>query len=102
MVDIEETTFMLSGHLGFGSGLISLVTPAETKPGVFAMCGQNYVSSNELVKDIKISFFSQADPKTICQNLLIGYLFPKVFTYLPKVLLKFLARVTLHKKKYEL
>lgn len=40
--------------------------------------------------------------KTICQNLLIGYLLSKLFTYLPKVLLKFLALDTLDKKKYEL
>lgn len=89
MVEREETTFMLSGHLGFSSTLIS--HSPEIKLGVFAMCGQNYVSSNELVRDIKIFFFSQADPKTICQNVLIGYLLPKVFTYLPKVLLKYLA-----------
>lgn len=67
-------------------------TPPRVKPTVFDMCGQDYVAHCELVKDMKLVFSSHVDPKVyICQNLLIGYLLSNLFTYLTKVLLKFLA-----------
>lgn len=53
---------MLSEHLGFSSKF-PWSHSSPVKPGVFAMCEQSYVSSNELVKDIKIFFSSHVDPK---------------------------------------
>lgn len=75
-----------------------LASRNQRKPGVFAMCGQTKTKESRVFE----LYSPHMHPRDYLHRGLIGYLLPKLFTYLPRVFLKFLAWDTLDKKKYEL